>query len=208
MIIIGLTGSIATGKTTVANMFSNLGAKIFNADEVMHEILQSPKGIELIKQHFSEAIIDNKVNRNTLRTLTIYNLDNLYKLEKILMPFFYKKLKCFLRKQKILSYFKLKKSLVVLDIPLLFEYKLHEKCNYSCVVICSEATQISKVLQRKSITIEELNKFIERQLPQFEKIQYADFVINTEISLNHTCNQVKKIIKTIQNHKKAKNLKN
>lgn len=137
MIILGLTGSIGMGKSTTANMFRDLGVSVFDADAEVHK-LQAKNGaaVCLIKEHFPKVIVDEAVDRFLLAKEVVKNRDVLKTLEGILHPLVHVARNNFISAAK-----KSGETLVVLDIPLLFEKGGFKDCDFVVVVSAPEEIQ-------------------------------------------------------------------
>lgn len=172
--IIGLTGGIATGKSTVARILASLGAYIVNADKIGHNILDKNKNAynEVIDE-FGENIVDKngKIDRKKLGEIVFSDKDKLEKLENITHPYIIKEIK-YETKAKIKEYHHL-----VLDVPLLFETGLENIVDVSWVVVCSHEKQLERIAKRDGLSREEAIKRISAQMETFQKIKLADFVI-------------------------------
>ena len=189
MKIIGLTGSIAMGKTTVANIFKKMGYPVFESDEVVHNLFNQEKSlINNVIKEFPEALKDNKINRKVLGELVFNNLEKTLRLEKIVHPFVKVELKKFLKNNRLKSY-----KNVVLDIPLLYETGWDRFCDKIIVVSCSYRLQKKRVLLRKNMTLQKFLSIKKRQLPDFIKRKKADIVINTNYNVKKTWFFLKKL---------------
>lgn len=200
MVILGLTGSIATGKTTVANMFKDYSVKIFNDDNVVAKILNSKNFVKHFTYYFPEVIANNIINKNTLKNIVLNNTKKLKLLESIVHPLVNKKRKIFVLKNKLLN----NKAVLMFDCPLLFEAGIDKQCNFTIVTYCSEKTQKERALKRGNFTEEQLNKICNNQMPTKEKLTKADFCINTECTLEETKKIVLEILNKIKNNNETK----
>jgi dephospho-CoA kinase len=181
MIIVGLTGGIASGKNFVAEVFAKNGAAIFDADKEVHELLESDKStFSAVKKNFPQAIIDKKIERKILGKIVFADEKKLKILEKILHPKVRKKYQEFLIKAR-----KEKKKFAVLNIPLLLETKGY-KCDYVIAIITKKSEQKKRFLDRAlkqnlaANKIELTKRFIQitkKQLSNSARKKAADFVI-------------------------------
>ena len=194
MIIIGLTGSIATGKTFVAKCFAKLGAKVFNADETVHELLTyCGKAVKPVREAFPESYDEGCICRKKLGAIVFGDNDKRQRLEAIMHPMVSAARQNFLdeaKKQKI--------SVVVLEIPLLFESKVKTPCDYVVVTTAPHEIQKERALEREGMTIERFNAINALQMDSAEKARRANFVIDTKNSEFSVFREVKKIMHNVR----------
>ncbi|HKL75231.1 MAG TPA: dephospho-CoA kinase [Halanaerobiales bacterium] len=172
--IIGLTGGIAAGKSTVARILASLGAYIINADKIGHNILEKNKNAyNDVIDEFGEIIAKNngKIDRKKLGEIVFSDKDKLKKLENITHPYIIEEIK-YETKEKIKDYHHL-----VLDVPLLFETGLENIVDITWVVVCSYEKQIERIAKRDGLSREEAKKRIASQMETSQKVKLADFVI-------------------------------
>ena len=189
--MIGLTGGIATGKTTVANIFKRLGASTIDLDKIAHEAVKlGTKPYQEIVDAFGEDILspDKSVNRPKLAGLIFKDRALREKLDKIIHPAIIKEMK---RRAEMLS------SPVIVDAPLLFEANLDNLFDKIIVVQCREEAQIKRLRKRGSLSAEEARQRMASQLPLFAKAKRADFLINNDGDFKETEEQVEKIWKKL-----------
>jgi|SRR6056297_1243040 len=174
IMIIGLTGGIAAGKSTVARILASLGAYIINADKIGHNILEKNKNAyNDVIDEFGEIIVKNngKIDRKKLGEIVFSDKDKLKKLENITHPYIIEEIK-YETKEKIKDYHHL-----VLDVPLLFETGLENIVDITWVVVCSYEKQIERIAKRDGLSREEAKKRIASQMETSQKVKLADFVI-------------------------------
>jgi len=172
--IIGLTGGIAAGKSTVARILASLGAYIINADKIGHNILDKNKNAyNDVIDEFGEIIVKNngKIDRKKLGEIVFSDKEKLEKLENITHPYIIEEIK-YETKEKIKDYHHL-----VLDVPLLFETGLENIVDITWVVVCSYEKQIERIAKRDGLSREEAKKRIASQMETSQKVKLADFVI-------------------------------
>lgn len=172
--IIGLTGGIAAGKSTVARILASLGAYIINADKIGHNILDKNKNAyNDVKEEFGEIIVkeSGQIDRKKLGEIVFSDKAKLEKLESITHPYIIEEIK-YETKEKIKDYHHL-----VLDVPLLFETGLENIVDITWVVVCSYEKQIERISKRDGLSREEAKKRIAAQMETSKKIKLADFVI-------------------------------
>ncbi|TXC72249.1 dephospho-CoA kinase [Sphingomonas ginsenosidivorax] len=185
--IIGLTGSIGMGKSTVAAMFRDLGVPVFDADAEVHR-LQGPGGalVGAIEAAFPGSTTDGAVDRAKLR-LSVFGDDAaIARLEAIVHPAVAAARTDFLARHG--------DALVVFDVPLLFETGGDAKVDRVVVVSAPDAVQRARVLARPGMTRETFEAILARQTPDAEKRARADFVIETDTGLDETRAQVRAVI--------------
>jgi dephospho-CoA kinase len=188
MIVVGLTGSIGMGKTTVAGMFADAGVPVFDADAVVHA-LQGPGGalVAAIEAAFPGTTGGEGVDRPALRAAVIEDPAAFARLEAIVHPAVARERELFLESHR-------DSPLVVLDVPLLFEAGGWAAVDKILVVSAPADIQRSRVLGRPDMTGERFAAILARQLPDAEKRARADFVIDTSGPLDATRRQVESVI--------------
>jgi dephospho-CoA kinase len=191
MIIVGLTGSVGTGKSTVASFFKELGAYIIDWDELAREVVRPHlKAWEEIVEYFGKDILneDLTLNRQKLADIVFPNREKVEKLNQIVHPQVFKEDERITNQIKSLE----PAALIIKDIPLLSEVAGHIFVDKIIVVSVSEQTQLRR-LEEKGMSREDAKNRMESQLPLEEKIKSADFVINNDGSLEETKRQVEEI---------------
>ena len=178
MIIIGITGSIGMGKSTIASMLNFFGIPIHDSDLVVKGLIETNSlVIKKIKKNWPEVIdiIDSKeiINKEKLSKLIFNDIKCKENLEKIIHPLVNKKRKMFLKK------YESKKNIVGMDVPLLYETGLNKICNYIFLALTSEANQAKRVLKRKNMTKEKLILIKENQWSDEMKKEQKPYIINT-----------------------------
>jgi dephospho-CoA kinase len=188
MIILGLTGSIGMGKSTVSRMFVAEGVPVFDADAVVHR-LQGPEGalVAEIEAQFPGTTGESGVNRTTLAERVLDEPENLQRLEALVHPAVAREREVFLDAHR-------EAPLVVLDIPLLFEKGLDRTVDKVAVVSADEETQQLRTLERPGMTPEKFLRILSHQLPDEEKRARADFVVPTDVTMDETRASVRRIV--------------
>ncbi|MDB5699170.1 MAG: dephospho-CoA kinase [Alphaproteobacteria bacterium] len=188
MIVLGLTGSIGMGKSTVARMFADAGVPVFDADAAVHA-LQGPGGalVEAIEAQFPGSTGDAGVNRTALAEAVLGDAQALRRLEALVHPAVAAAREAFLDQHR-------DSPLVVLDIPLLLEKGGGGRIDKIAVVSAPEAIQRKRVLARPQMSEERFARILALQMPDAEKRSRADFVIPTGGSLDETNAAVRSII--------------
>ncbi|ACL69247.1 dephospho-CoA kinase [Halothermothrix orenii] len=185
--IIGLTGGIASGKSTVSNILKELGACIIDADRIAHKILKKGQpGWRGVVGYFGTDIIDDKgeIDRKKLGKLVFNKPEERKKLEKITHPIIISQIK-----DEIVS-LKNKCNLIILDAPLLFEANLDRLVDRVWVVYVDRDIQLRRLQERDGLSREEAILRIETQMPLKEKARLADIVIDNNGSIKKLKKQV------------------
>jgi len=199
MIVIGLTGSIAMGKTTAAGMLAEMdGVAVFCSDDAVRELYGDPAVIDLIKTTFPSAYDKkaNAIDKDKLIAEIGFDHEKWDALEQILHPFVQREQQKFLREQQALG-----TRIAVLDIPLLFETGGEKRVDYTICVSAPAFIQEQRIAERikKGRITEESFRFrLERQMPDGEKRARADFVVQTGQGLAYTRDALEKIIRDLK----------
>lgn len=174
MVVLGVTGSIGAGKSTVANIFRNYKIPVFDADFEARAVLKKNKTVlKKIKNEFPWAFSDGSINRRQIGRVVFTNDQKLQTLEKIIHPYVLSKIQLFLKREKRSG-----TRLVVLDIPLLFETGLEKICDKIIVVTAPPALRRHRVLARKGMKSLVFKKIQRKQLSDAIKKKKADFIIS------------------------------
>jgi dephospho-CoA kinase len=195
MMIVGLTGSIAKGKSTVADFFKELGAFVIDLDVLGHEVIRPRlKAWREIVEYFGEEVLnqDLTINRQKLGEIVFNDRGKLKKLNQIVHPEVFKEEKRIT--EEILS--RNPGAMVIKDIPLLPESYARKLVSKIIVVYASKETQIKRLINR-GINRQEAIKRIRAQTPLSEKIKFADFVIYNDGPVEDTKKQVEQIYKIL-----------
>jgi dephospho-CoA kinase len=179
--IIGLTGGIATGKSTAADYLEKKGAEIIDADQISHKITQKKKkGWQLIVEEFGENILksDGELDREKLGGIIFSDSTKRKKLESLLHPLIISEMK-----EKAHEYLENKK-IVIFMAPLLYEAGLDQFCDQIWVISSSESAQIKRLQKRNGLNRKAALSRIESQMPLKDKIAKADVVIENNSTLN------------------------
>ena len=184
---IGLTGGIASGKTTVANLFSDLGIKIIDADEISHSITSKQgSAYNKIVKHFGEDVLgdDKELDRKKLRTIIFNNSELKRDLEQIIHPEVYA-----IINQKINAS---QEPYQIIVIPLLIETGYQNFVDRVLVVDCSVETQLARLINRDNETMKNARKIIANQIERNQRLKFADDIIENEkkTSINVLKNKV------------------
>lgn len=194
VLIIGLTGGIVSGKSTVARMFKDLGAKIVDADKLGHKVIL-PQGAawKRIIKIFGKDILqkDQTINREKLGKIVFANQNLLKKLNKITHPEIIKLIKKEISLAKDDS--KEEKKILIIDAALIYETKIDRLMDKIIVVYLDEEEQLERLIKRNNLSEKEALQKIKSQIPLKEKIEIADYVIDNSNSLDKTKEQVETI---------------
>lgn len=195
--ILGLTGSIGMGKSAVAAMFAGLGVPVFDADKAVHE-LQGPGGplLPAIEAEFPGTTGPDGVDRQKLGAAVFGNAEALKRLEGIVHPAVAAMRRQFLHDMR-------HEPLVVFDIPLLYEKGGDAGVDAVLVVSAGPEAQRARVLARPGMTEEKFERILGLQVPDAEKRERADFVIDTGVSLAETRHAVQQLVHALLDKHKA-----
>ena len=177
MVLIGLTGGVATGKSTVAKMFEHCGAIVIDADQLAREVVQPGKPAwRGIIRRFGRSVVnqDRTINRQVLGQIVFQNRTKLRQLERIIHP-------RVAREQIRLTREAARKdrhAVVVYDVPLLFEAGIDKRVDKVIVVTADRNTQIARLKKRNGLTRTEALRRIKSQIPLSEKTRLADIIID------------------------------
>ncbi len=196
MKLVGLTGGIASGKSTAATILESLGAAVVNADTLAREVVEPGREAwqEIIAAFGSEILqSDRALDRQKLRTLIFNNPDARRKLESIIHP----RVRA-LAERRIAEHGAAGYAVVVYEVPLLFEGRLHEWLRPVILIACDIETQIERLQQRDGLDRVQAQKHIEAQMNLEEKRRLADYVIENNGNLEDLKRQVEAVLETIK----------
>jgi len=193
--IIGLTGGIGSGKSTVAGLLIELGAVIIDADKIGHEVLDSDsQAREQVIAAFGQYILnhDGSVNRRELGRIVFTDRNSLFRLNQIMHPRIYK-----LVKVKLEQYKEQEARVVVIEAPLLIEASWATMVDAVWVVAATEAN-VLKRLEKTGLSRDEIMARIRSQLTESERIKMADSVINNDYSFDELKLKVNRLWQELQ----------
>lgn len=196
MKLVGLTGGIASGKTTVAKIMKRLGAAIVDADALSREVVEPGRDAwKAIVDTFGAEVLrpDQTLDRQKLRAVIFNNSTARKKLESIIHPRVRALAEERINQQAAAGY-----ELVVYEVPLLFEGNLHEWLRPVVLVACDADVQRQRLQQRDRLTPEEAQKHIDAQMSLEEKRRLADYVIENDGDLESLERQVEAVLKRIK----------
>ena len=185
LIIAGLTGGIASGKSTVSAFFKNAGAFIIDADKIAYELVKKdmPAWQEIIKYFGRQILLPNKeINREFLGNIIFNNPDKKHKLNSIVHPFVFKEME----KQKKNIKKNNPDAVIIQDIPLLFESKYHKNLSPVILVYAPEFLQLQRLMKRNNLSKSDAITRICSQMPIEEKKLLADIIIDNSRTIKDT----------------------
>uniref|UniRef100_A0A023GAS7 Dephospho-CoA kinase domain-containing protein n=1 Tax=Amblyomma triste TaxID=251400 RepID=A0A023GAS7_AMBTT len=197
MLLIGLTGGIASGKSTVAGILLSLGIDVIDADKIARDVVEPGKPAwQQIRREFGSEVLlkDGQINRPALGRIVFSDHEKRRKLNRITHPEIHKEMgvqcvKLFLRGRQF----------VVVDVPLLYETKTMLRFMHKVIVVkCSPAQQVKRLMLRNGFNEEEAQKRIDSQLPLEQKCDLADFVIDNTGELDRVRAQVEDIVRQLR----------
>ena len=191
--VIGLTGSIAMGKSETARLFADEGIAVYDADASIHKLYDKGGAAAAIARVFPDAVRGGQVDRAVLSRHVAGDPGALKKLEELVHPLAREERDAFLRAAQARG-----DDIVVLDIPLLFETGADAGLDALVVASAPEQVQRARALSRPGMSEEKFEKLLARQLPDVEKRARAHFVIVTDKGLDHARAQVKMILAAIR----------
>ena len=191
MLLVGLTGSIAMGKSTVARMFASFGAPVFDADAAVRDLYAGP-GALAIEKAFPGVVGDSGVDRDQLARRVLEDKESLNRLEALVHPEVAKARTVFEERARADG-----RRVAVLDVPLLFETDDHAAVDLIVVVSALAEHQRQRVLARKGMTEEKFGRLLSRQTPDAEKRQRAHAVFDTSGGLEETRSQVRQFLRAV-----------
>lgn len=189
--VIGITGSIAVGKSTVTNYLITHGYKVVDADEISHHALD--RGTDCYQQvieKFDCLNEDGTIHRQTLGTIVFHDKKRKQELEDIIHPYVIETMK-----KAIEAY---DGQLIFLDIPLLFEVHLETMCDKIIVVYVDEQTQMERLMQRNHISSEDALHLMHQQISIEKKKTWADYVIDNRLHYEDLYQNIERILKVLK----------
>lgn len=193
-VVIGLTGGIASGKSTVLAEFRRRGAKVIDCDKIAREVVRpGTSAIAKIKKRFGGQVLkrDGSLDRSALARIVFSDSGKRKTLEAIIHP--QVKREVFKRLKKI------RRGVVVVDVPLLFETKWQDDFDKTLVVWAAEKTQVARLMRRNGFSSAQALKRVRAQMPLAKKRRKADFVIDNSGGIARTRAQAKKLFRMLGN---------
>ncbi|KHO62135.1 dephospho-CoA kinase [Thermoanaerobacter sp. YS13] len=177
MQVIGLTGGIASGKSTVSKLLKKMGAVVIDADIVSREIMvKGSEAYNKIVEYFGKEILkeDGEIDRKKLGNIVFADRRKLKKLNEITHPIIIERIKEKIEEERK----KNQQKAIVLDAALLIEMKLYKMVDEVWLVVVDSKTQIKRIMERDKLSYKDAINRIKSQMPLDEKMKYADFIIN------------------------------
>jgi dephospho-CoA kinase len=188
MLILGLTGSIGMGKSTTAKLFAEAGVPVYDADAAVHQIYQG-EAAPAIEAAFPGTTVDGKVDRARLSAQVVHDPAAMKQLEQIVHPMLGASRQKFFEDAQAAG-----APVVVVDVPLLFETGGEKRVDAVVVVTTTPEIQRERVLARGTMDDAKLDAILARQLPDAEKRNRADFVVDTSNGLDPVRERIRDIL--------------
>jgi dephospho-CoA kinase len=195
MLVVGLTGSIGTGKSTVSNVLKTKNINIIDADKISREILNNTTALNEIFDYFGDEVKnpDGTLNRKKLGNIVFNDDVKLIKLNSITHP----KIKENIN-NKLLEYKENKEKIVIVDAPLLIEAKFYDLVDKILLIVCDEEVQINRIIKRDNCSKKDAILRIKSQMSQVDKKTYADYIIDNSYDLEILNKQVEEFLKNME----------
>ncbi|MGE4351255.1 MAG: dephospho-CoA kinase [Bdellovibrionales bacterium] len=192
-LILGLTGPIGAGKSTIAQMFAKRGFPIFSSDLYVHELLsKDPPTIAKIEKKIPQAVVGGTVDRALLAQHVFNNPSQRVWLEKIIHPAVFKAIRSFIATAKEKG-----NKGVILEIPLLFETGYESQCDLTLCVVANAIVQKARVMKRQGMSPSTYRRIKASQLSDCEKKKRADYVIQNSSTKRAAEKQVEALIEKV-----------
>jgi dephospho-CoA kinase len=191
--VVGLTGSIAMGKSEVAKIFRQHKIPVFDSDDEVHALYDSPKGAALLQEEAPKATQGGRVDRKILTDLVMQDKDLLSKLEKKVHAEIRRRRNAFLEDAQNQG-----AKIAVVDVPLLFETASDKDVDFTIVVSSTPHLQKQRGLARPGMTEERFDMIVKRQMPDAEKRRRATHIIENNGTLDDLKHTTEKLIATLQ----------
>jgi dephospho-CoA kinase len=192
MIVIGLTGSVGMGKSTTAGLFAKEGIPVFDSDAAVHRLYASA-AVGPVEDAFPGVTRDGIIDREALGRRVIGDLDAMTRLERIVHPLVRAEREAFLASARSKS-----ATIVVLDVPLLFETGSDRDVDVVVLASAPEAVQKARVLARPGMTEGRFAGILAKQMPDSEKRRRARFIVDTNRGIDDAARQVRAVIAALE----------
>lgn len=197
-IVLGLTGGIGTGKSTVSKIFNEKGIKIINLDEISHDIIDRKNIVDKLIDNFGNSIFDkntNQISRKELGKIVFKDKEKLKKLNSIMHPEILK-----IMREKIKFYKEVEKEkIIIVEVPLLFEINLEKEFDKVILVYSNRETQVKRIIERDNRTEEEALNIINSQMDLEEKKKKSDYILENNSNIDNLLTEIEKLIKILEN---------
>lgn len=196
MVVVGLTGGIASGKSVISNMLRDLGAVIIDADEISREVMfpHSRCWEEVVAAYGSECLLDDlTIDRKKLAMIVFGDSKRIQQLNRIVHPYIKKRIDEIIDDMKG----RYPHALLIVDAALLVETGLYKHYDKLIVVSASRDTQVKRLISRDGVSREEAEGRVDCQLPLSEKLKVADYIIENEGSFDNTREEVEKVYQVL-----------
>lgn len=189
-ILLGLTGSIAMGKSEAAKIFRRLHVPVFDADAQVHRLLApNGKAFGAVAAAFPDCVVDGAIDRARLGSRVFDDTPTLRRLEAIVHPLVGRERTSFIRRGRAL-----RRAVVVLDIPLLYETAGETRCHLVAVVSAPSYVQRRRALRRPGMTVRKFESIVARQVPDQVKRRRADFLIPSGLGRRVTLRAITRML--------------
>jgi len=189
--VLCLTGSLGMGKSTAAKFFADAGVPVHDSDAVVHA-LYTGEAVPLIERAFPGSTTGGKIDRTKLAAMVLHDDAALARLEALVHPLVSASRDKFLAEAQARG-----ATVVLLDVPLLFETGGHRGCDAVVVVSAPSEIQRQRAFERPGMTDAKLAALLEKQMPDAEKRSRADFILDSSQGFDHTRAQVRDILDRI-----------
>jgi dephospho-CoA kinase len=197
MILVGLTGGIATGKSTVANLFKRFGATVIDADQLARDVVRpgKPAWREIVKS-FGEGVLlpDRTIDRHALGSIVFHNRRKLRRLERIIHP-------RVAREQQRLARDIVRRApdaIIIYEVPLLFEAGVHRRVDKIIVVTADRETQVARLKRRDGLTRRQAFQRISSQMPLAQKTRRADVVLDGTKTKSLLSKEIRRLVRDLR----------
>jgi len=191
--LVGITGSIGCGKTTISNILREYGYLVYDIDAWCRELYYKDSFLNTIKDNFPECFENGVFNKRCLRNLVFNNIEKLKQLEKLTHPYLTMKLLDSIKDYN-------GRDIVFTDVALLYEMGWNQYFDKVVLADVDYETQKQRVMIRDNITKEDFDKINNIQMKREDKIKKVDFVINTGVSIEELKINISNLIKELKNN--------
>jgi dephospho-CoA kinase len=191
VIKLGLTGSIASGKSTTAGFFRECGIPVFDADRAVHELYRN-EAVEPVSRAFPESLSDGVIDRDKLKYILRKSPHRIKELEALVHPLVHKREETFLKKCQQKCH-----HIVVLDIPLLLETSGQGRVDAVIVVTCTRESQRKRLAERQTMDEATIQTILAKQMPVEDKARHAHWIVKSDFGLDHARQTIHSILKSV-----------